>query len=120
MSEDYNHYAAIDYSATGEGRTLYLLITRANPSPDDWEDPPSLKNGWSGTLAVSSETIVKRQMAELVDSYYMAGIQYYTREEFLSSYQFYLPQVVVDMSNPDNDHQPFNLHYFQEFHFNFS
>lgn len=120
MSEDLNYYAAIDYSATGEGRTLYLLITRANPSPDDWEDPPSLKNGWSGTLATSKEKIVERGMSERVNPYYMIGVQHYTRDEFLKFYRSFVPQIVIDMSDPERDDQPFNLVYFQEFHFNFS
>jgi hypothetical protein len=120
MTEDLNYYAAIDYSATGEGRTLFLMITRGNPIAEDWEDPPSLKNGWFGTLAVPPEKIIEREMAKRVDSYFMRGVQHYSRDEFLNAYQFYIPQVVIDMSNPENENQPFNLIYFQEFHFNFS
>ncbi len=120
MTEDYNHYAAIEYSATGEGITIFLMITRAKPIADDWAELPSSQNGWKGTLAVSPEKIVEREMAKVVDPYFMVGIQHYTREKFLDFYRSYLPQIVIDMSNPENDYQPFNLHYFQEFHFNFS
>lgn len=120
MSKDFNHYAAIDYSATGEGRTVFLMITRANPRPDDWKERPSSENGWEGTLATSKEKIVERDMSERINPYYMIGVQHYTRDDFLKFYQSFVPQIVIDMSNPERNDQPFNLVYFQEFHFNFS
>ena len=38
-NEELYQFLACDYFATGEGRTVMLLITRAYPHADDYETP---------------------------------------------------------------------------------
>ena len=120
MTEELNHYAAIDYSATGEGRTVCLLITRAYPRKDDWEILPSSENGWEGKLKGDSKEIVARQMREHAGDYFSIGTEHLDREEFLRRYGHLIPEMVKNMSDKDQADQPFNLHFFQRFHFNYS
>ena len=95
MNEEINHYLAIDYCATGEGRTIYLLIARSYTDPE-------------------------RVMKEKVGDYFGIGIENLTREIFFERYGHLVPEVVKQMSDKDSNAQPFNFHFFQEFHFNYS
>ena len=120
MTEELNHYAAIDYSATGEGRTVCLLITRARPTHYDWEIYPSSENGWEGKLRSSVNEIVAREMRENAGDYLSIGIEHLDRAEFLRRYGDWVPEAVKNMSDKEQADQPFNLHFYQQFHFNYS
>lgn len=122
MTKELNHYAVIDYSATGEGRTVCLLITRAYPRKDDWEILPSSENGWEGKLKGDSKEIVAREMRERAGDYFSIGTEHLDREEFLRRYGDWVPDVVKNMSDKNHSYilQPGNILFFQEFHFNYS
>lgn len=123
-------YAVCDYSATGEGRTLSLLITRATPRQDlgDYEVEPSfVHNGtnWEydpGVLRVTPHEIAVRELIEHgVDKYFLTGVEFLTHDEFMNLYDYHIPEYVLKMINPDSgDLGPANLHFFLTVHYNFS
>ena len=93
MSDEINQYLAIDYYATGEGRTIYLLIARSYTNPE-------------------------REMIEKAGDYFSIGIENLQREVFFERYGHLVPTAVKDMTETYKNLQPFNLYFFQHFHFN--
>lgn len=117
MTEELYQFVVCDYFATGEGRTICLLVTRAYPSGDDYAEAPSELNGWMGRLKYSKKLIAARIFVEKFGSFYARGAENLPREEFLEKYGRHLPEMVLKLLNSED--QPGNLLYSQEFHFNF-
>jgi hypothetical protein len=124
-NEELYQYLVCDYYATGEGRTICLLITRAYPKPDDYEIPPDFvtdENGKMqyvpGILKYSQKFIAARQFGERFGSWYLQGADNLPREEFIEKWGRFLPEPVLNLLNSED--QPGNLSFSQEFHFNFS
>lgn len=124
MSEDPYVFLAIDYFATGEGRSIFLLVTRAYPTHEDYEVEPKwdFEKGYiPGVLKTSSVDIARREMlGNGVDPYFMIGVDELQREEFVSKYSHLLPEVVLKILNQDKNDMPGNFKYFVELHFNYS
>lgn len=123
MSEDIYQFLACDYYATGEGRTIMLLITRAYPRSDDYEYHGHIdENGqWvSGKLKDhhTPKVIAAKEFIEQFGNYFAQGAENLLREEFLKRFGHHLPEYIKKML-ADSD-QPGNLHFVQSFHFNFS
>jgi hypothetical protein len=118
MTEELYQFVVSDYFATGEGRTICLLITRAYPGAEDWEERPSSENNWTGKLKYSKKFIAARIFVEKFGAYFAQGAENFPREEFLEKYGRHLPEIVLKLLNSED--QPGNLSYSQEFHFNFS
>lgn len=103
---DLYHYLVSDYSATGEGRTVAILITRAfTRTPDE-------------TKTTTPEERAKREFKEYFGGWMAHGVEHLSKEDFMKRYASYLPELTRNMINSDD--QPFNLNFRQEFHFNFS
>lgn len=132
MSEHIKYvYAVCDYFATGEGRTISLLITRATPRRDlgDYEVEPSfIDNGgknWDynpGVLRVTANEIALRELREHgVDEYFLSGVEFLTYDKFINFYGNHIPEYILKMINPDSvDLGPAHLHFFLTVHYNFS
>jgi hypothetical protein len=125
MDEELYQYLACDYFATGEGRTICLLITRAYPKPDDYEVAPDFitdENGKMeyvpGKLKNSRKLIAARQFGERFGGWYLQGAENLPREEFFTRFGRLLPEMVVKLL--DSEDIPGNFHFSQEFHFNYS
>ncbi len=91
-------FVVADYFATGEGRTIMLLITKAyGPS-----DP---------------ETNAREQFAKLFGDYFAIGAEIITWEDMKKDYENFLPPAILKyMNNPDAP--GFSWH--TSFHFNYS
>lgn len=121
--DDLYCFVESEYSATGEGLTVALLITRAYPRQDDWDVPPEyvytegkgeyhpgvIKNG-PGFRAL-------REFAEVHDGWMARGACLYSYEEFMKRRAAYIPRVVENMLK-DSD-QPGNFHWSTQIHLNF-
>lgn len=118
MTKDLYQFVACDYFATGEGRTICLLITRAYPNSEDWEERPNSENNWTGKLKYSKNIIAARLFIEKFGTYFAQYAENIPKEEFLEKYSRHLPDIVLKLLNSED--QPGNLLYSQEFHFNFS
>ena len=120
MSDELYQFLACDYYATGEGRTICLLITRAYPHADDYEDhvllshPPKrvLKKGHT------PKVIAAREFRDAFGGWYLQGAENLPREEFLERFGHYLPDFLKTLLTKEE--QPGNLNFKQEFHLNYS
>lgn len=124
MYSDPYVFLAIDYLATGEGRRTFLLVTRANPRKEDYEVEPKWSNetGFTpGVLLKSPKDIALRELRDRgVDSYFMQGVEEFSREKFLSYYHIFLPEFVIKILNETGNDAPGNFHYFVDIHYNYS
>tara|TARA_R110000868_G_scaffold268433_1_gene527608 strand:- start:2208 stop:2597 length:390 start_codon:yes stop_codon:yes gene_type:complete len=124
MSDELYQFLACDYSATGEGRTLCLLITRAYPHSDDYEThggyndgvytPPVMKAGHSAKVRAA------REFAEEFGGYYLQGAENLSREEFLKRFGNHLPPYTEKILNPEPGEGPGNFNLKLQIHLNFS
>lgn len=119
--KDLYKYVAVDYFATGEGRSVFLLITRAYPSTDDYEIQPSFTEDWKyipGKLKISEEEIALREMVNFAGGWFGRFSECLEREEFFRRFGHLVPDTVKKMI--EDDDQPGNLNFKTSFHFNFS
>ena len=122
VKDELYQFLACDYYATGEGRTVMLLITRAYPHVDDYEDhvllshPPKrvLKKGHT------PKVIAAREFADIFGRYYLQGAENIPREEFIKRFGHHLPDYVKTLLNEDSDKGPGNFNFHQSMHINFS
>jgi hypothetical protein len=105
-------YLVSDYFATGEGRTVMILITRTHPHIDDYDAGNKLKSG------VSPKTIAAREFIERFGGYYAQGAENLTKEKFIERYWHHLPVHVSNLLT-DQD-QPGNLNFSQSLHLNYA
>ena len=95
-------YLAGDYYATGEGRTICLLITRACARQEDYLDG-TLKNGEKFRAAREFLEEFKHLPENL------------SKEEFIKRYGKFVPDSVQYMLD-----EPANIHFTQRFYFNYA
>lgn len=123
MEDELYQFIVSDYAATGEGRTVSILITRAYPHVDDYATKGYVdENGFfvSGKLkeGYSPKVIAAREFIEEFGGWYAQGAENLSRVEFLKRYKHFLPEFAIKMLNdPD---QPGNFNFRQQFHFNYS
>ena len=120
MSDGGLLYLVSDYGATGEGRTLSILITHAFPAYDDYSTKPAWTDGVydAGTLKNSIQDIAKREFAEKFGEWFSVGVEIMDRYEFFHLYGTYVPEYVHKMTDPEKDPPYFN--YFSQTHYNYS
>ena len=120
---DPNLYVVSDYFATGEGRTVHILITRAHPrrDQDDYEVEPSFVDGKydPGILKTTSEERAIREMKDFAGDWFGIGAELLPRDEFFKRFGNFLPKDLIDRFTSGED-QPFNFSFQQRIHFNFS
>jgi hypothetical protein len=120
-----------DYYATGEGQTISVLITRAYPHHDDYEEDsknksyttedgnfhfvmPTLKEG------VTSMTIATREFVDLFGSYIALHAEFLSRSEFLTKWGKFLPNHIrIFLTEKDMDDAG-NFKYYSQYHINYS
>lgn len=114
MNNELYQFLACDYYATGEGRTVCLLITRAYPHVDDYDKNSDLKKGHT------PKVIAAREFAEQFGGYYLQGAENLPREEFLKRFGHHLPEYVHKILNAEGNDRPGNFNFVQSVHFNYS
>lgn len=98
------HFLVSDYYATGEGRTICLLITRAYPMVDEYDKDPDV---------IAEEEFTKR-----FGEFLSMGVEAVNQEEFMKRFGHYLPEYLKKLL--ENEDQPGNLNYMSQFHLNYS
>ena len=93
MSEYPLLYLVSDYGATGEGRTISILITYAFPLSHDYATQPSWDNGTyhKGTLKNTSEERAKREFIEKFDEWFAIGAEVIVRTGEHAQYRLVQP-----------------------------
>ena len=100
-----------DYCATGEGRTVCLMMTQANPNyPEDFVNS---ENNY--VPSTTKEYRAKRKFKEKFGDWYANRVEFLTREKFFNKYSLFLPQKLVNLKD-----KPCSIEYHSELHFNFS
>lgn len=123
-NDELYQFLACDYFATGEGRSVMLLITRAYPHTDDYETPSKFEDGvYTPPVMKKGHTpkvIAAREFADKFGGYYLQGAENLPREEFLKRFGHLLPEFALKLLNAEGDERPGNFNFAQQFHFNFS
>ena len=96
-----------DYYATGEGRTISILITRAYSRYEDYKDD---------VCQLSSEEIALREFKTHFDEWIAIGAEFLKKEEFISRCSKYLSDLVLKQLDSSSG----NFYYFSQFHINYS
>lgn len=115
-------FVVCDYSATGEGRTICLLITRAYPYQEDYVKPSWFddEGKWHHEQETrnTAEERALREFTVKFGGWMRQGAEVLDRQSFLTRFGNMLPQPVKNMLTTDD--APGNMNFSQEFHFNFS
>lgn len=116
-------FVVCDYFATGEGRTICVLITYINPREADYEIKPSY--GYTrdgklqlnpGTLKTSENDILYRDFKEIFGDYLAIGAEYLDKDAFINRFGRFVPEFVIKSINEPMG----NFRYFAEIHYNLS
>lgn len=121
-TEELYQFLACDYFATGEGRSIMLLITRAYPKQEDYATESYFdEDGFHlGELANSAKFRAAREFVEEFGGWYAQGAENLTREEFLQRFGHHLPEYAHNILNAEGDDRPGNFNFKQSVHFNYS
>ena len=109
--KDPYEFVVSEYFATGEGRTTFILITRAYPLSEDYADDMTEIN----TRAERAE----REFREEFGGYFASGAKNLSREEFLQYYSIHIPPWLETQLRERTKPEPGNLHFTQRIHLNF-
>jgi hypothetical protein len=119
---DMYKFVVADYCATGEGRTICMLITRAYPQQNDYVRESYFDD--EGKWHYESETKntpdarALREFVVRFGGFIAQGAELLDRETFLVKHGNMLPEIVKRMLSTAD--QPGNMSFSQEFHVNFS
>ena len=105
-----------EYYGTGEGQTVCLQMTQANPwggDNGDFDETLPYPDNYK-TLTTQAYRAV-RGFHKLFGTWHLHGLRFHTREEFFKIYDNFLPAVLVNLK----DEECF-LEYHSELHFNFA
>lgn len=121
MNEDGLMYLVSDYAATGEGRTISILITQGLIMPEDYEVKSSFdENGWNpGTLKNTAEERAVREFTDKFGSWMAIAVDVLDRYEFFHRYGNHVPEYVYKMTDPEDTKAPYFC-YHAQVHFNYS
>ena len=105
-----------EYYGTGEGQTLCLQMTQANPRGGDNGDFDRTLPYPDDYKPINTKQYrAVRGFHELFGTWYLHGLRFHTREEFFKIYDNFLPAVLVNLKD-----QECFLEYHSELHFNFA
>lgn len=114
-------YLVADYYATGEGRTIMILITKAYPREEDYATEGKFEDGkfTPGILKEGHTAKVRaaREFGEKFHGYYLPLAENIEREEFMTLWGHMIPEGVKKATESDDAG---NLNYCATFHLNFS
>lgn len=123
-NKDPNVYLVCDYSATGEGRSVMILITRALARRDlgDYEVEPYFgEDGFNHGIEKTTPTVrAIREFAEKFGGYYARGVEVVDRNEFFHRFENHVPQYLYKMTDRENENCPPGFNFYTAIHFNFS
>jgi len=115
MPEDENWmFMEAEYYATGEGQTVCLQMTQANPGhKDDFDSTLPYPDNYK-TLTTQAYRAV-REFHEKFGTWHLHGLRFHTREAFFTKYADLLPSSLVKLK----DASCF-LEYHSQLHYNFA
>ena len=120
MKDELYQFLACDYYATGEGLTVSILITRAYPRTEDYEDYVLATSPTQFVLKKGNTAKVRaaREFIEQFGSWYAYGAENLERQEFLERFGHHLPEYVKNILTDEDT--PGNFNYRAKLHLNYS
>ena len=110
MPEDeYWMYMVADYGATGEGQTYCLMITQALARGDDYGPDDTYRP------ITTKQYRAVREFHEQFGTWMLHGIRFVSREDFHMSYAYFIPPVMMKLSNGKC-----YKNFYTQIHYNFS
>ena len=103
-----------EYYGTGEGQTICLQMTQANPRGDKDDFDRALPYPDNYKPITSKQYRAVREFHKLFGTWHLHGLRFHTREAFFDRYANQLPATLVQLK----DQQCF-LEYHSELHYNF-
>jgi hypothetical protein len=103
-----------EYYGTGEGQTICLQMTQANPRGDKDDFDRTLPYPDNYKPITSKQYRAVRGFHKLFGTWHLHGLRFHTREAFFDRYANQLPAILVKLK----DQQCF-LEYHSELHYNF-
>jgi hypothetical protein len=121
---DPNVYVLCDYGATGEGRTVMTMVTRASPRGDDYVTPGYIdENGhwqFDRTTKNTPEERALKEFKEHFGDYYAMGAEVLDRVDFFGRVGRFVPEALYKLTDPEGDDNPPGFHWTGSFHYNYS
>lgn len=121
---DLNVYVICDYAATGEGRTVMTLITRALPLSEDYANSSYFdENGQWKFDPTTKNTPAERAIREFKEhfgDYYAIGAEVVDRVEFFDRFGKFVPEILYKATDPEGNDAPPGFHWTGSLHFNYS
>ena len=113
-------FVAAEYSATGEGLTWWVLITKAYPRDTDYSVKPDFNfttgEYTPGKLKHTPAQIAVAEFKEIFGEFAGQMAEVWTKDAFLQYFGHLVPDAVWNMTERD----PGNFQWYSQFHFNFS
>jgi len=104
-------YMVGEYFGTGEGQTTCIMMTQANPGHA--EDFETSTNKY--VACTTKEYRAVREFHKQFGTWMLHGLKFVTREDFFASYAYYIPPVMMKLSN-----KPCYKTFYTYVHYNFS
>jgi len=121
---DSNVYVVCDYGATGEGRTVMTLITRAYPRSDDYVNASYIddegKFRFDPTTKNTPEERALKEFKEKFGDYFAIGADVVDRFEFFDRYGNHVPEYLYKFTDPESEDAPPGFSWFGSLHYNYS
>jgi hypothetical protein len=121
---DPNIYLVCDYAATGEGRTVMTMVTRAYPLGDDYLNTSHIDSDgtfhYDPTTKNTPEERAEREFIERFGEYYIMGVEVLDRVEFFDRYGKFVPEMLYKFTDPNSEDIPPGFNWFGSFHYNYS
>ena len=102
-----------EYYGTGEGKTICLQMTQANPYGDDYDGKLSYPDNYEPLTTQAYRAV--RGFHKLFGTWHLHGLRFHTREAFFTRYANQLPASLVKLKD-----QRCMLEYHSELHYNFA
>jgi len=110
--DEYWVYMVAEYFGTGEGQTVCIMMTQANPGHA--EDFETSTNKY--VACTTKEYRAVREFHKQFGTWMLHGLKFLTKEDFFGDYAFYIPSMMmIKLSN-----EPCYKTFYTEIHYNFS
>jgi hypothetical protein len=91
--DEYWVYMVSEYFGTGEGQTVCIMMTQAEPHRDDFTED-------NRYVPVNSKQYrAVRAFHEQFGTWYLHGLKFLSKEDFFSEYSYYIPPAMMKLLN---------------------
>ena len=109
--DEFRVYMVSEYFGTGEGQTVCVMMTQANPGhPEDFE------NSTNKYVACTTQQYrAVRAFHEQFGTWYLHGLRFLSKEDFFTECAYYIPPVMMRLS-----YEKCYKEFYTKVHFNYS